>query len=343
MFNDDLKNLSTTSTIQLSDGQSDSLIFPIIESQEHIEGDKQWLNKRRLDHEPMEQWLAVANIQPGTLQSRQYFDESEIDNLAKSFRENGFKGILNVRPLDNEQYELIAGERRWRAAQKAGIEKVLCLVNQFSDEEALQFSLIENVKRVDLSKLEETMAILRLIEIRYGLSQAQAAKIIRTEGHPDKRSRCDVAPSQALQNIESVLQSFNIELQTFRTRNLRSLTLSDELIQAHLKGQISWSVALELHKLKDAIARQTLLNEILNRESASFRWVQQQVKELRAQLTEPGQQTPVSFGKRIRAVAKQVKEVESQLNVTQRQQLETILQKLDDFLKHTDKVSSDSN
>ncbi|MFG6107212.1 ParB/RepB/Spo0J family partition protein [Leptothoe sp. EHU-05/26/07-4] len=334
MLKDDLNTLSTSSTVQLPDGQSDSLIFPIVESQREIEGDKQCLNERRLDNVSMEQWIAVANIQSGTLQPRQYFDESEIDSLAKNFRENGFKGILNVRPLDTERYELIAGERRWRAAKKAGIKKVLCLVNQFSDEEALQFSLIENIKRVDLSKLEETMAILRLIEMRYGLSQAQASKIIRTEGHPDKRSRCDVAPSQELQNIEAVLRSFDIELQTFRTRNLRSLFLPNELIQAHLKGQISWSIALEMHKLKDTTVRQALLEEILNRESTSFRWVQQRVKALRAEVSEPIKQASVSLGHQLKVVAQQINKVEQQLNQDQRHQLETILQTLDDFLKN---------
>ena len=336
MFNDDLKETPIVSTIELFDGQNDSLTFPVIEDRGQIEGGKQWLNQRELDNQSMEQWISVANIQPGTLQPRQYFDESEIDSLANSFRNNGFKGILNVRPLDTGRYELIAGERRWRAAKKAGITKVLCLINQFSDEEALQFSLIENIKRVNLSKLEETIAILRLIEMRYGLSQEQSAKIIRTEGHPDKRSRCDVTPSQELQNIETVLRSFDIELQTFRTRNLRSLSLPKELIDAHLKGQISWSVALELQKLKDAAVRQTLLDEILNRESASFRWVQKRVKALKTELSEPVKKAPASLGKRLKAVAKQVNQIEANLSEDQRRQLEAILGTLDDFLKGSD-------
>lgn len=279
----------------------------------------------------VEQWVCVDDIQPGALQPRQYCNELELDDLATVFKIQGFKGILNVRPLKGNRYELVAGERRWRAAKRAGIQKVLCLVSKFSDIEALQFSLVENIKRVGLSKLEETIAILQLIEMRYGLSQKQTATIIRTEGHPDKRSRHNAAPSQDLQNIEAVLKSFDIELQTFRTRNLRSLTLPDELIQAHLSNQISWSVALELHKLKDATVRQSLLNEILSRESASYRWVQHRVKGLRSETIETSKQP--SLGQRLKTVAKQVNAVESRLSVDQQQQLEMLLKQLDELLK----------
>ena len=307
---------------------------PVAKGVEQKNSHKQRLTEKTSASVSIEQWISVENIQPGKLQPRQYFDEAEINALADNFKENGFRGILNVRPLDSEHYELVAGQRRWQAAKKAGIGKVLCLVNQYSDEEALQFSLIENIKRVDLSKLEETTAILRLIEMRYGLSQAQASKIIRTEGHPDKRSRSDVPPSKELQNIEAVLQSFDIELQTFRTRNLRSLSLPNELIQAHLKGQISWSIALEMHKLKDATVRQALLKEILTRESTSFRWVQQRVKVLKAEAPEPTKQPSVSLGRQLKFVAQQINKVEQQFNQEQRHQLETILQTLDEFLRN---------
>ena len=159
------------------------------------------------------------------------------------------------------------------------------------------------------------MAILQLIELRYGISQENATKIIRTEGHPDYRSRCGAAPSQELQNIELVLKSFNIELQTLRTRNLRCLTFPSELIQAHLQNQLSWSVTLELNKLKDETLRKTLLNEILARESSPLRWVQQRVKALKATSSKSTKKPSVSIGKRLKAVAKQVNKVESQLSI----------------------------
>ena len=175
--------------------------------------------------------------------------------------------------------------------------------------------------------------------MRYDLNRKQVVKIIRTEGHPDKRSRCDVAPSPALQNIETVLKFFDIELQTFRTRNLRSLSLPEELIQAHLKNQISWSVALELNKLKDKTVRQTLLDEILDRESTSVRWVQQRVKALKTELlSAPDQQSVVPLGKRLRAVAKRVNQVEPKLTTDQRQQLEIILRSLDELLKASNEL-----
>ena len=287
-----------------------------------------------LDRKSRQQWLPIDHILPGQFQPRQYFDEAEIESLAQDFKANCFRGVLNVSPLLSGQYELVAGERRWRAAKKAGLKKVFCLIDHFSDEEALEFSLVENLKRANLSKLEETIGILKLIELRHGISQEQASKIIRTEGHPDKRARCDVAPSPELHNIEAVLKMFDIELQTFRTRNLRSLSLPHELKQAHLENKISWSITLELNKLKDENARQALLDEILNQETVSFRWVQQIVSTLKRQLTQANQERSVSLGKWLKTSAQKVNAIESRLNADQRKQLETHLQALDELLEN---------
>ncbi|NEQ50413.1 MAG: hypothetical protein F6K11_09815 [Leptolyngbya sp. SIO3F4] len=116
---------------------------------------------------------------------------------------------------------------------------------------------------------------------------------------------------------------------------MRSLSLPNELIQAHLKGQISWSVALELHKLKDANVRQTLLNEIFSRESAPFRWVQQRVKVLKATVSEPARKTKASLSKQLNVIAKRINNTEPRLSQKQRQQIEEILQTLENVLENT--------
>ena len=194
-------------------------------------------------------WIPLEKIQKGTFQPRQYFSQAGIDSLAQSFKERGFKGALNVRPLGSDTYELIAGERRWRAAKQASLKEVRCIIDAYSDDEALEFALVENLQREDLSKLEETEGILDLIGAKLGLEREYVISIIRTEGHSDKRARSDVAPSEALKQIEELLTHFGIELQTFRTKNLRTLSLPDDLKEAHLKESLSYSSALELSKL----------------------------------------------------------------------------------------------
>ena len=231
-------------------------------------------------------WIAVTQIQPGNLQPRRYFSEESIDNLAESFKAQGFRGAINVRPRQEDTYEIVAGERRWRAAKAAGLTEVRCIVDQYSDEEALQFALVENLQREDLSKLEETEGILQLIEAKLGIKTEAAIQIVRTEGHSDKQLRSDVAPSEELQKIEALLSYFNIELQTFRTKNLRTLALPEDLKEAHLKDGLSYSAALELNKIKDAGLRAALLETAIH-EKLSFREIKRRVKEKNQPLIQP--------------------------------------------------------
>src|ERR1700678_27225 len=109
--------------------------------------------------------LAIELIRPGAYQPRRRFDEAELDALAQSVREKGVLQPLLVRPLDEAQtaFELIAGERRWRAAQRAGLHLVPVLVRAFGDVEVLEIALIENLQREDLTALEEAEAYRRLI------------------------------------------------------------------------------------------------------------------------------------------------------------------------------------
>lgn len=225
--------------------------------------------------------LPVSQIRPNPKQPRRFFSEAGITQLAASFQKDGFRGALNVRPLEDGSYQIVAGERRWRAAQQAGLNEVLCIVEEYSDEEALEFALVENLQREDLSKIEETEGILTLIESRLGISRDQAVSVIQVEGHPDRLARSDVAPSDAILEIQAVLEAFNISLQTFRTKHLRTLSLPDVLKQAHLEGQLSYSCAVEISKLKDESQRSQLLNEVLE-QKLPFRQVKERVQAIKA-------------------------------------------------------------
>lgn len=279
------------------------------------------------------QWIAVDSITPGAFQPRQFFSEESIKSLAQSFKEQGFRGAINVRQKKEEEgYELIAGERRWRAAKLAGLEKIRCIVDEYSDNEALEFALVENLQREDLSKLEETEGILQLIETKLGITRDAAITTIRTEGHSDKRGRSNVAPSEELQKIMELLSFFGIELQTFRTKNLRTLTLPDDLKEAHLTKGLSYNSAIELSKVKDEGARKALLQETL-KNKLSFRELKERVKE--PTRTNPTEEKPLepTLVERIETVAKRVKKAKPLFEKTQkRKRLERLLGELEALL-----------
>ena len=118
-------------------------------------------------------FCGIEEIVPNRSQPRKHFDESRLQELAESIKEKGILEPLIVRRVDGG-YELIVGERRWRAAQKAGLKEVPVLVKEIEGREALEFSLIENLQREDLNPIEEAEAFKRLIE-EFNLSQGELA------------------------------------------------------------------------------------------------------------------------------------------------------------------------
>lgn len=118
--------------------------------------------------------ISTIQIRPNRTQPRRNFDEDALKSLSRSIVENGILQPLVVRRINNTEFELIAGERRLRAAVMAGLSKVPCVVHKCNDKDSALLALIENLQRADLSMFEEARGIARLIR-KYGLTQEQAA------------------------------------------------------------------------------------------------------------------------------------------------------------------------
>src|SRR5512136_271295 len=121
-------------------------------------------------------YCGIEEIQPNRSQPRKHFDESKLQELAESIKEKGVLEPLIVRKID-QGYDLIVGERRWRAAQKAGLKEVPVLVKEVEGREAFEISLIENLQREDLNPIEEAEAFKHLIE-EFNISQDDLSKRI---------------------------------------------------------------------------------------------------------------------------------------------------------------------
>jgi ParB family chromosome partitioning protein len=120
--------------------------------------------------------LGIDQIRPAEAQPRKHFDESKLKELAQSIKANGLIQPLVVRRM-GDGFQLIAGERRWRAAQLAGLHKVPCVIKDASDDSVLELSLIENLQREDLNPIEEAAAYKSLVET-LGMTQDQVAQRI---------------------------------------------------------------------------------------------------------------------------------------------------------------------
>ena len=121
--------------------------------------------------------IAIDRLRPGKYQPRTRMDDAALAELADSIREQGIMQPILVRSVEGGKYEIIAGERRWRAAQRAGLTEVPTLVKSVPDHHALALALIENIQREDLNPLEEAQGIARLCE-EFKLTHEQAAKAV---------------------------------------------------------------------------------------------------------------------------------------------------------------------
>jgi ParB family chromosome partitioning protein len=140
--------------------------------------------------------LPTHILSPGKFQPRYYFKEEEINSLAASIREKGILQPILVRKLSQGQYEIIAGERRWRAAQVAGLQNIPVLVKEFNDQEALSVALVENIQREDLSALEEAEGYRKLIEELHYTQEAVSEVIGKSRSHIANTIRLLQLPAQ---------------------------------------------------------------------------------------------------------------------------------------------------
>lgn len=134
-------------------------------------------NPQSGDENNLLKYLPVEFIQPGKYQPRLDMRPESLEELANSIRVQGVMQPIVVRSISSNMYEIVAGERRWRASQLAGLDKIPVIIKQVADEAAIAMALIENIQRENLNPIEEAMALQRLIE-EFELTQQEAADAV---------------------------------------------------------------------------------------------------------------------------------------------------------------------
>jgi ParB family chromosome partitioning protein len=201
--------------------------------------------------------LKVEQMQPGKYQPRSYMDDEALQTLAASIKSQGIMQPILVRQLADERYEIIAGERRWRASQIAGLSEVPVLVREIADEAALAMALIENIQRENLNPLEEAIGIKRLID-EFSMTHEKAAEAVG-------RSRV------AVSNL------------------LRLLTLCQPVQEMLMAGKLDMGHARALIGLSGA--QQIMLAEQIVQNELSVREVEKLVKKQADSLERPSKNT----------------------------------------------------
>lgn len=171
--------------------------------------------------------LNVTQLQPGKYQPRSYMDDAALQTLADSIKSQGIMQPILVREVSPEKFEIIAGERRWRASQIAGLEQVPVLVREIADESALAMALIENIQRENLNPLEEAQGIKRLIE-EFSMTHEKAAEAVG-------RSRAAVSNLLRLLGLSTPVQDLLMQnkLDMGHARALLGLDAAQQIMLAN--------------------------------------------------------------------------------------------------------------
>jgi len=182
------------------------------------------------------QSIETSKLQPGKYQPRTNMDQVALTELAESIKAQGVMQPILVRPVDEGRYEIIAGERRWRAAQLAGLNEVPALIRKVADESALAMSLIENIQRENLNPLEEAMGIQRLIN-EFGMTH-------QTAGEALGNSRSTISNLLRLLNLSAPVQELMMQgkIDMGHGRALLSLVPAQQIKLANVIAQKQLSV-----------------------------------------------------------------------------------------------------
>ncbi|BCM26309.1 ParB/RepB/Spo0J family partition protein [Methyloradius palustris] len=216
--------------------------------------------------------LKVDQLQPGKYQPRSHMDQTALQTLADSIKSQGIMQPIITRKIAGDRYEIIAGERRWRASQLAGLKEVPVIVRDIPDESALAMALIENIQRENLNPLEESTGIKRLID-EFGMTHETAA-------HAVGRSRSAVTNLLRLQNLHVQVQEklINGLLDMGHARALLSLNEAAQITAAEQIIQKGLSVR-DAEKLVKTIGSQVLTAPKVKKPDQDVQRLQEEIAE----------------------------------------------------------------
>ncbi len=268
--------------------------------------------------------IELSSIVLPQQQPRRYFDTEALSQLTNSVKEKGILQPLLVRSLEDGGFELVAGERRYRAAQNAKLEKVPVVIRSLSDADAYELALMENLQREDLNPVEETEGILELLSRKLGKEKDEIITIFQKTAHPtrisSKKNVNTGIHKKDLEVIEKVFQILGkLTPNSFRTNRLPLLNLPSYLLEALQQGNIEYSKVRLIGRVKDEKKAKNLLTAAIE-ENLSRKEIEERVRQLNAKK------------KKISRLQKRWEETIRKINKTQLWQEPAKTQRLEEIL-----------
>lgn len=273
------------------------------------------------------QSVTLEQIKLPASQPRRYFDPKKLEQLVESVREHGILEPLLVRPIADDSYELVAGERRYRAAKQAGLTEVPVVVRELTDTEALQLALIENLQREDLNPVEETEGILQLLALKLDTDQTGVISLLNQLANTKRELTDNVIRTEDQELIETVFAGIGrFSAESFRTNRLPLLNLPSEILDALREGRLAYTKAKVIAKVKDEEERKALLTEAIE-QSLSIRGIRERVQGLKPQKPKD------DFPSRWQQTGKRIKQTKVWDDPQKKEKLEQLLEQIEELLE----------
>jgi len=235
--------------------------------------------------------VATRAISVPSLQPRRYFDATKMQQLIESIKAHGILENLLVRPLLGKDglYELIAGERRFRAAIAAGLEIVpVTIKSNLNDEQVLQLALMENLQREDLNAVEETEAILQLLTLNLGVSVEQVTyTLYRMEYEAKRQVTHNVISNDQIEIITKVFSTLGkFTWESFVSNRLPLLRLNSEILSLIGEGKLTYTKAIAIARVKEDNLRAALLKDAIT-SKLTVAQIKERIKAMRSNSVSP--------------------------------------------------------
>lgn len=276
--------------------------------------------------------IPIDQIKVRKEQPRRYFGDDEMRTLIASVREHGVLQPVLARPLGNNTLELVAGERRLRAAAEAGLIQVPVVVREMSEEQAAELTILENLQRESLNPIEETDAILNLLSAHLKKPAPDTIELLR-KIYDEARGRLgnNVVSTEEKGVVESFFASLGrFSISSFYTHRLPLLRLPEDLLNTVRQGRLEYTKALAIAKVKDGTTRADLIERAVA-ENLSLAQLGAVVKELRSN----GSHKQPDIAVRASVVAQALRKRNAIKDAATKRRVEKLLAQLEEILAAT--------
>ena len=279
--------------------------------------------------------LEINKIQVSKEQPRRYFNPEKMNELTESILIHGILEPLIVRPISEGNFELVAGERRYRAAQKAGLAEVPVSIRDLTDEEAIQLALVENLQREDLNPVEETEGILYLLSYQLQKSRDNVITLLqRMDNEAKGKVTRNVTGKPETELIETIFKTVGgMTWGSFVRNRLPLLKWPSDVLNAVKEGKLEYTKGSVISRIQDKTKRQQLLKTAI-KDNLALSEIKLKVKGLNEISSNSSHTVPLKQD--IDQTYKQVKKSKVWNNPKKKKQLERLLSQLRKLLEGED-------